>query len=221
MPSPNSRVLPHLIVAILSRAGDEATAAACIVEPDPLLRFLAEEAARGLGFGTHGDGRAHRATVTFRGLDTFTACPRLLPPAVRLPESPEHTRRPEHPVIGYVGGAPVLLAAHKRHGCTDGVVRLCAIGGRASFVCEPDTAADELERTRDDGILPPDVTARETDVLLLVLAGFTTPEIAARLSVSQATARSHCRSLLRKCGAPDRRQLRAHFLGGCSRLPHV
>ena len=84
-------------------------------------------------------------------------------------------------------------------------------------------AINAIELLKQDihGILPPDVTARETDVLLLVLAGFTTPEIAARLGVSQATARSHCRSLLRKCGAPDRRQLRAHFLGGCSRLPHV
>jgi DNA-binding CsgD family transcriptional regulator len=38
--------------------------------------------------------------------------------------------------------------------------------------------------------------------------------VAACLCVSPATARSHCRSVLRKLGVRDRRELRALLLGG-------
>ena len=44
--------------------------------------------------------------------------------------------------------------------------------------------------------------------------GFVGPAVAARLCVSPATARSHCRSVLRKLGARDRKELRAMLLGG-------
>jgi DNA-binding CsgD family transcriptional regulator len=58
---------------------------------------------------------------------------------------------------------------------------------------------------------------READVLVLLLAGLTTAAIAARLCISPATARSHCRSVLGKLGAPDRTSLRAGLAGASCR----
>jgi DNA-binding CsgD family transcriptional regulator len=55
---------------------------------------------------------------------------------------------------------------------------------------------------------------READVLVLLLLGLTTPAVAARLGVAVSTVRSHCRAVLRKLGAPDRRALRARLLAG-------
>ncbi len=56
-------------------------------------------------------------------------------------------------------------------------------------------------------------------MLVLLLGGLTTPAIARRLCVSPSTARTHCRAVLRKLGAGDRRALRARLLAG--RRPEV
>ena len=57
------------------------------------------------------------------------------------------------------------------------------------------------------------LSAREADVLVLLLAGHTDAEVGARLCVSPDTARAHARAVLRKLGAADRRALRARLLG--------
>ena len=54
---------------------------------------------------------------------------------------------------------------------------------------------------------------------MLLLGGLTTPAIARRLCVSPSTVRTHCRALLRKLGAGDRRALRARLLAGPSGTP--
>jgi DNA-binding CsgD family transcriptional regulator/tetratricopeptide (TPR) repeat protein len=51
------------------------------------------------------------------------------------------------------------------------------------------------------------ITTREADVLILVAAGMTNPQIADRLYISPRTVKSHLESLLRKTGCTGRTQL--------------
>jgi DNA-binding NarL/FixJ family response regulator len=56
------------------------------------------------------------------------------------------------------------------------------------------------------------LTAREREVLRLVAAGKTNPQIAAELHLSPATARNHVEHILRKLGVSDRTQAAVHAL---------
>ena len=51
------------------------------------------------------------------------------------------------------------------------------------------------------------LTEREHEVLLLVVTGMTNDEVAARLVISPATAKTHLSRILAKLGARDRAQL--------------
>jgi DNA-binding NarL/FixJ family response regulator len=55
------------------------------------------------------------------------------------------------------------------------------------------------------------LTARESEILDLLLEGLTTAEIAERLFVAQVTVRSHIATLLRKLDVPDRAAARRLF----------
>jgi DNA-binding CsgD family transcriptional regulator len=106
--------------------------------------------------------------------------------------------------VGYGTGSGEVLAVHRLHRCADIVLALRAVAGRPRFV---QVAAGGL-------VSRAEVTAREADVLVLLLAGLTTAGIATRLGVAPCTVRSHCRAVLRKFGAGDRRALRARILAG-------
>jgi DNA-binding CsgD family transcriptional regulator len=84
------------------------------------------------------------------------------------------------------------------------VLRLAAAAGRPRFA--------HLSPT--DAVTAAGLTPREADVLVLLLRGSTTAAVGARLCVSPSTARTHCRAVLRKFGAGDRRALRALLLAG-------
>ena len=62
-----------------------------------------------------------------------------------------------------------------------------------------EVAAEIAEHTTDDALTP-----REIEVLRLVAAGNANKEVAARLSLSEVTVKSHVKNILSKLGANDR-----------------
>jgi DNA-binding CsgD family transcriptional regulator len=192
----------------------EAPGIARVSDADPLLRLLAVTAARELGFAVAVEEDApqqERPAVRFVALHGAALCARLsgrgsarAPVRAAAPARGGNESAGQALLVAYSAGPPAVLAAHALHGCADLVLELRAVGGRPCLVHPSPRGV--VQRA---GLSP-----READVLLLVLAGCTTREVAARLCISAATARSHCRALLRKFGAADRRALRARLLGG-------
>ena len=126
------------------------------------------------------------------GLEAVAGC---RPSVGRRPGS---RSRPRSPVaIVYVLRDPLAAALHALHGCASTVLVLdvTAQGARLSPAAVPPALAGA------------GLSAREIDVLALLLARRTNTEIAATLGVAPTTVRSHCRALLRKLGAGDRRAL--------------
>ncbi len=202
--------------------------AAVVAEPDALLRLLVVPAVTALGFtiepgsgppggparrpaeragGPHA-AAASRAAAVFVSLDQPANCRRVGPAApplrVAAPPDPGTAAATRSLIVGYGTGPLAVLSAHRAHGCADVILRLRDAGGLPAFqhlpVGDPVSAAG--------------LTAREADVLVLLLAGLTTVAVAERLCLSSSTARSHCRAVLRKLGAGDRRALRARLLAG-------
>lgn len=224
------RVLPARREPLLSPAPAPATepVTACVIETDRLLRLHAVAAARALGFvvapeDSDGQKREGRSSVIFVGLDRVDQCtrcgPRRLdaggrglnvawPRGVReeCSSAGRGGRSSERPLIaGYCSGSRVVLDAHRLHGCADVVLELRAVADRPRFVYPAVDLTVAVE-----------LTPREADVLLLLLEAFDTTAVATRLHLSPATVTSHCRAILRKCGAADRRALRCRLLGAGS-----
>jgi len=101
----------------------------------------------------------------------------------------------------YVMGDPLAAELHRLHGCAD-----------LACVFWPGEGGGRLEPVPWPGRLESaGLTRREADVLALLLARRTNEEIAAHLVLSPSTVRAHCRAVLRKMGARDRRQLWAQL----------
>jgi DNA-binding CsgD family transcriptional regulator len=183
-------------------AGRGSGAAALVHDPDPLARLLAAPAVAELGFAPvvlapSGGPGAGAPVAVFVSLDRPADCRRALREAAPAISGARL-------VVGYGAGPEALLSAHRAHRCCDVVLRLTAAAGRPRLVHLP--AADAVSAAG--------LSDREADVLVLLLLGLTTPALAVRLGVAGSTARSHCRAVLRKLDAPDRRALRARLLGG-------
>lgn len=183
---------------------------ASIVEPDALKRVMATQAGLDLGFlvaaAEDADAEAARPTVRFIGLDRIASCPRLGSAVTACTPGGEARGAVRCLTVGYVAGAGAVLAGHALHACTDMVVALTVLDGRPAFCYPSDWALSAVCAPLRQ------LTPREADVLLLIMAGSDTSAVASQLWVSEATVRSHCRSILRKCGAPDRRALRSRLL---------
>ena len=155
--------------------------AALLLEPDPLLRPVAENAVRQLGF----EPGVVPAPVLFLNLGGLQTCPWRAAPEGAI-------------VVGYVAGRPLTAAAHFFHDCCAQVLELRATARGPQFtalILPPALASAPL-------------TVREADVLALLLVGATDRAAAAALGVAPATIRTHARALFRKVGAADRHELR-------------
>ncbi|MFB9073466.1 response regulator transcription factor [Citricoccus parietis] len=62
--------------------------------------------------------------------------------------------------------------------------------------------------------MPPDLTRRELEILGLVAEGLSNAAIAQRLVISEGTAKTHVKNILRKLGASNRTQAAAFLRRG-------
>jgi len=207
-----------------------------VLEPDSLVRLLVLPAVAALGFVPTGEAsagaRAGGMSGPAGGVEVAPAA--VFVPLERLPDCRRARREvvgqalapyaaalhaaahadaalpvaaasvPPPLLVGYGAGPEALLAAHRAHRCCDLVVRLTAGANGEPALVHP---------AAPDRVAAAELSLREADVLVLLLQGFTTPAVAARLSVAPSTARSHCRAVLRKLGVRDRRGLRALLSG--------
>jgi NarL family two-component system response regulator LiaR len=77
-----------------------------------------------------------------------------------------------------------------------------AHAGRSTLA--PEAAQALVQGAAQEPALGHDLTAREREVLALMIEGLTNPQIAERLVVSRATAKAHVSNVLSKLGASNR-----------------
>ncbi len=99
----------------------------------------------------------------------------------------------------------LLADAYRVLGDTDAADRECA----AARACFDRLGAVADLRALGEHVPPHDLTARELDVLGLVAAGMTNPQIAASLYISRKTAEHHVSSILGKLGVSSRAEAAA------------
>jgi DNA-binding CsgD family transcriptional regulator len=91
-------------------------------------------------------------------------------------------------------------------------VRASRLGDDVAVSIEPSTAAERADLVaRSAGL-----SDRETEVLGVLAAGLTSPEIARRLHLSEHTVNDHVKAVLARTGARNRQQLLARILGTAS-----
>ena len=84
---------------------------------------------------------------------------------------------------------------------------------RVLFVALSTSRWGRHSRRETDGATEEALSAREREIVRLVAAGETGPEIADQLHISHATVRTHVRNAMAKVGARSRAQLVAKALG--------
>jgi NarL family two-component system response regulator LiaR len=77
-----------------------------------------------------------------------------------------------------------------------------AYAGRPTLA--PEAAQALIQTTSEGPTLGHDLTARELEVLAVMVEGLTNPEIAKRLVVSRSTAKAHVSNILSKLGVSNR-----------------
>ena len=146
--------------------------------------------------------RKHRPDVTLmdlqmpmvNGFDAISAIRSEFPEA-RILVLTTHTGDVQVSRALKAGARAYLLKGSVREELLDTIRAVHAGQKRLS----PEVAAEVAEHATDDAL-----TARETDVLRLVAGGNANKEIAARLSLTEETVKSHVRNIMAKLGANDR-----------------
>ena len=189
-PPPDRRRLPALL-----DEPDELVAphARLAVEQLGYRVLPARETSSGPGAPAPSTGALAARFVGAHGLDGVASC--------RLRHRPGPTGSQAAFTVVYVVRDEVVAALHRLHRCADVVVVLGHTPSGPQFHHVPWPSLFEHAG----------VTAREADVLALLLARRTNDEIAETLVVSAATVRAHCRSVFCKLGAGSRRDLWARF----------
>jgi DNA-binding CsgD family transcriptional regulator len=114
----------------------------------------------------------------------FVLYQRLYIPRVERAQAVEHSHTVDHAEVGHVQAERVHTVDHVR------------------------TAEEIFEHFA----VRHDLTAREGEVLRLVLANKTTTQIATELFVSENTVKYHVRNLLKKTGCKNRREVKARYV---------
>jgi len=206
---------------------------AAVVEDDVLVLPRALQAVRALGYAvadrprpvgradaalradaapspfTAGGCQAQPETrfVGLHGLASVASCPLLRERRRPLPGAVDASGQGVPFTIAYTVCDPLAAALHRVHGCADLVVVLYVGSTEARFAHVPwPSLLDEAQ-----------LTAREAEVLALLVERYSNAEIAETLVLSQATVRAHCRAVYRKLNCSGRRalhSLRDSVLGG-------
>lgn len=117
------------------------------------------------------------------------------------------TRLPMLCDIGFVTRAKRHDIAARTHGaCNDSLVRIVSVIGQAMQLVHPQDSgtARTPEPAPDDGVR---LTARQKDVMQLVMAGYSNKRIANSLNLSYGTVKNYMFDLMRKFGVTSRLEL--------------
>ena len=172
---------------------------AALVNAEPDLKLVAEASN---GEEAIGAFRSHRPDVTLMdlqmpGIDGTEAIVRIRDefPNARIIVLTTYTGDIQVLRALRAGARAYLLKGHVHKELLE-TIRAVHAGQKR---IPPDVAAELAEHAMDD-----ELTEREIDVLKLVAAGNANKQIADRLSIGEATVKSHVSSILSKLGANDR-----------------
>jgi DNA-binding NarL/FixJ family response regulator len=98
------------------------------------------------------------------------------------------------------GASGYLLKASPQDEILEGVRSV----SRGETVLAPSIATKLVQRMRDDAVPTPKLSAREQEVLALVAAGHSNPEIGRQLFIGEATVKTHLQHAFEKLGVTDR-----------------
>jgi DNA-binding CsgD family transcriptional regulator len=170
-------------------------------EPNELLEPLVRQALATLGYDVApltqepADALPSMRFVALGGVADVARCRvRSARRQLAVLHAPTSAARPF--TVAYAVRDDLTATLHCLHGCADLYV-----------VLEAGAAGPHFAYLRPHPAAAAGLTAREADVLALLLARRTNSEIAATLVVAPATVRAHCRAIMRKCGVADRRTL--------------
>jgi DNA-binding CsgD family transcriptional regulator len=102
------------------------------------------------------------------------------------------------------GTSPADIAAH--------------LGIRLDTVKKHVTSVYTKIAAKPDSVL---LTHRETEILALLAAGHSTPDIAAQLGISPGTVKSHLTNIYKKIGAKNRVQAARYYLDHLDQEPEA